>query len=264
MQLSDLGVPESARELLDDVLAKARIIFGEEFVGMYGYGSLAMGDFDPASSDLDIIVAVAREVREETGQELQRLYAEMLRSNHPWMRRLEAAFVPVALLRSHLTATPMRHVIMNTGISTFGVGTDVLEWDWILNRHSAWRGNVVFAGPSPRTLIDPISPDVIRKTVRDELVHSWSRHLHGPEWMKPRKYQAFVVLTMCRALYALEGGELISKPRAAAWALHTLDPTWKPLIQWAMHYRHDSEAGDLTETLSFLRFAVTRGGPSTA
>jgi Domain of unknown function (DUF4111) len=36
-------------------------------------------------------------------------------------------------------------------------------------------------------------------------------------WLRPRNYQAFAILTMCRDLYVLEHGKVVPKPPALAW-----------------------------------------------
>jgi hypothetical protein len=47
------------------------------------------------------------------------------------------------------------------------------------------------------------------------------------------------VLSMCRALYCLEHGKVISKPAAAAWASQRLDPPWPELVDQALGWRTD-------------------------
>ena len=46
--------------LLDELLHSMKAILNEELIGFYLDGSLALGDFDPATSDVDFIAAVAR------------------------------------------------------------------------------------------------------------------------------------------------------------------------------------------------------------
>ena len=48
--------------ILADLLARVQAVLGENFVGMYLYGSLATGTFDPESSDIDFLVATQAKV----------------------------------------------------------------------------------------------------------------------------------------------------------------------------------------------------------
>jgi predicted nucleotidyltransferase len=43
------------------------------------------------------------------------------------------------------------------------------------------------------------------------------KRMHA-EVMRPRKYQAYAILTMCRVLYTFKRGEIVSKQQAASWA----------------------------------------------
>jgi hypothetical protein len=80
--------------------------------------------------------------------------------------------------------------------------------------------------------------------------------LNNPDWIRRREYQAFATLTMCRALYALEHGDIVSKPVAARWALEALDSRWAELIDRAAAWPQEPQSDSLTETVEFIRYAV--------
>ncbi len=246
-------IPMNLRWFLEEFPGVVSGALRDEFVGLYGYGSLVAGDFDPASSDLDLVVALAHDLTDGRLGLLRGLHADLAGRSNPWARRLEVWYMPVGVLRAHDPARRSRCACLST-VSPFGE-TEPDE-SWILNRHTVREHSPALAGPMPASLIDPIDPHTIRRTVGSMLRNSWSRQIHQPDWMRPRKYQAFTVLTMCRALHALEHGELLSKPRAADWALRTLDPSWGPLIRGALARRADPTPDDMTPTLEFVRFAV--------
>jgi len=254
--------PGDAKALIAGFYPEVRRVLGDRIVGLLPFGSLAIGDFDPVSSDLDIVVATDLPLENEMEVRLRELYVELARRDGTWWKRLEVAIIPVDLLRRHDTASPRRHAFINTSIDVFWFGEDTLGDDWILNRRMAWKGNIAFTGPSPRTLIDPIDDDAVRGAIVRLLKESWAQHLNGSDWMKPAKYQAFTVLTMCRALYALEHGEVVTKPRAAAWAMASLDRRWVPLISDALANRSNPERRELTGTLELLRWTIQQAAPS--
>jgi Domain of unknown function (DUF4111) len=76
--------------------------------------------------------------------------------------------------------------------------------------------------------------------------------------LRPRNYQAFAVLTMCRDLYVVDHRVLVSKPVAAAWAGRRLGPPWTALVERALAWRADERPDDqsLPETLRFVAHAV--------
>ena len=47
---------QDVNEILDLLLTEAKDVLGNQFVGMYLYGSLSSGDFDPKSSDIDFLI----------------------------------------------------------------------------------------------------------------------------------------------------------------------------------------------------------------
>ena len=238
------------------LLEQTRAVLGTQFVGLYLYGSLSSGDFDPASSDIDFLAVTEGELPPETVERLGAMHARLASSGLPWANRLEGSYIPRAAL--------LRHDPSNARHPTIG-----LDWDfglgqhgpeWVIQRWIVREQGVTLAGPPPATLIDPVTPEMLRAAVIDSLLGFWAEQLQGPEpeWLRTREYQAFAVLTMCRALYTLAQGALVSKPAAAAWARAALDSQWVPLIERALAWRHDRRPDDLTETLDFVRFAVER------
>jgi hypothetical protein len=74
--------------------------------------------------------------------------------------------------------------------------------------------------------------------------------------------QAYAILTLCRALYAIHYGEQVSKKRAASWVQEQF-PQWTGLIQNAFIWRSDPAKYEkvnpetmMPETLRFIEFAV--------
>jgi hypothetical protein len=80
-------------------------------------------------------------------------------------------------------------------------------------------------------------------------------------WLRQRKNQAFVVLTLCRLLYTLESGAVASKPGAARWAQQAVGPRWAGLIERALAGQQDSTEipdSDADETVALIQHTVDR------
>ena len=58
-------VPLVVHRQLEAVVAAARDILGEELVGVYLHGSLAMGGFHPSESDLDLLAVVRQPMTDD-------------------------------------------------------------------------------------------------------------------------------------------------------------------------------------------------------
>ena len=67
-------------EVLQALLANVGAILGERFYGLYLYGSLASGDFNPRRSDIDFLVVTEGLLPEEMIAALDEMHAQMAAS----------------------------------------------------------------------------------------------------------------------------------------------------------------------------------------
>ena len=254
MSAADGPTPYPAvNDALALLLHEAGTILGAEFVGLYLYGSLSLGDFTPGSSDVDFLIVTRTVLPTATQESLAALHARLAASELPYARKLEGWYFPLAALRRD---DPAARVPTIGADWPFGLSEPGAVW--IIERWIVRERGVTVAGPSPDTLIDPVSPEALRGAVRALLRDFWAQQLGGPEWLRPRDYQAFAILTMCRALHTLAVGTVVSKPAAAAWASAHLDPRWSPLIARPLAWRHDERPDDMGAMLAFVRWTVER------
>ena len=131
---------------------------------------------------------------------------------------------------------------------------------WIVQRYVLRERGIALAGPAPRTLIDPVSPNDLRQAMLAILKGWASQILDDPAQIKHRGGQSYTVLSLCRVLYTLQYGTVVSKHVAARWAQEALDSEWTPLIERTWEGRHnpglDASPEDVDETLEFIRFAL--------
>ncbi|HLZ68505.1 MAG TPA: aminoglycoside adenylyltransferase domain-containing protein [Dehalococcoidia bacterium] len=240
--------------LLGLLLDETRATLRHEFVGMYLHGSLATGDFDPQSSDIDALIVTASEPDAATIAALAAMHRRIAAGGLTWAARLECSYIPRAALRRY-DQTKARHPQIGAD-KPFAVRQH--EHDWVIERHILRERGIVLDGPTAAGLIDPVSRAELSNAVRTILQGWWRQILEQPAWFAERVYQAFAVLTMCRALHTLRAGEVVSKPAAAAWAGDALGARWAPLIEQALAWRHDPGSGDPSDALAFVRFAIER------
>jgi hypothetical protein len=86
--------------------------------------------------------------------------------------------------------------------------------------------------------------------------------LAEPITFKSRGYQSYIVLTMCRILYTLQHGAVVSKHAAADWAQASLGARWRPVIERAFTGRRmpqaEAQPDDADETLNLMRYTLAR------
>lgn len=243
--------------LLSELLSGVQSILGNHLIGMYLFGSLAMGDFD-TSSDIDVAVVTDEEISPELFAELYAMHARIAGIDSPWATQLEVSYLSLHNLRRY----DPQHSLHPHLDRDKGEKLGMQRHARVVERHVLRERGIVLIGPSPRELIDPISPDDLRRAVL-EVVDEWLRPmLDAPTPFTGRGYQSYTVLSICRMLYTLEHGEIVSKPTAARWAQAKLDERWSPLIERALAGRHtpylDPDADDVNETRALMRYMLER------
>ncbi len=253
----DAGPPTPYPEVnatLAALLAGVQASLGPRLVGLYLYGSLASGDFDPASSDVDfVVVTTGAPLPGEIVAALEAMHARLAASGLKWAPKLEGMYITQTALRRYDPA--------DGPFPTVNEGAFYLahqDSPWVLQRQVLREHGVVVAGPPPAALIDPVPPAALRQAILEFLREWWAPMLANPARLQTPVYQAYAVLTLCRAMHTLSTGRLASKPAAARWALSALDERWRPLIHWALAPRAAAEASRLDAVLSFIRHALER------
>ncbi|MBC7878825.1 MAG: DUF4111 domain-containing protein [Anaerolineales bacterium] len=241
-------------EIINLLLSGVKEILGRQFLGMYLYGSLASGDFNSETSDIDFLVVTTDSLSDETISELEAMHNRTWATNLKRAGKLEGAYVPKELIRRH-NPNGSRCPTINEGKFYM----DGLGSDWIIQRHVLREYGVVVEGPDPKTIIDFVTASDIRGAVLGVLREWWFPMLDDPSWLREHEIgdQAFAVITMCRVLHALEHGTIVSKPKAIQWARQKLDTPWISLIDKAMAASEHKEQGDLlNDALDFIRFTM--------
>ncbi len=183
-----------------------------------------------------------------------------MRSTSPWAQHLEGSYVPKDELRQVDESRPPWWYLDNGAselVKDNHCNTAVVRW-------SLREKGVVLAGPDPKTLIEPVSADELRRDVLTALREyaDWLRM--NPAYS--RRGQGVTVLSICRILHTFESGLVTTKREAGEWALGALSPEWASLVQHALDDRPDPwvkvrEPADpvvVSRTLAFVDYAVER------
>ncbi len=262
---SDVSWPTAypdVNAVLGDLGTALQGILGSRFIGMYVYGSLALGDFDPAGSDIDFLVATDGELSPEQFVALSELHRRFDASGSPWAARVEAAYIPAAILQGR-NAGGAKYPQVEKGEPVVLLP---LEDGWPFQCHSLREHGVTVVGPDPHELVAPVSYRAMREAAA-VIVSDWlALSQRDPEWLawlEDRTGQAFVVLTLCRLLYTLDTGDVASKPQAAQAVALGPAGRWSALIERSLtlQRRHvETPAEDVEATLALLRFTAARLG----
>lgn len=239
-----------AAEMLQALLSGVRQVMGDNLAGMYVRGSLALGDFHPGSSDIDFLVATRSPVSGKTLADLEDFHDRLAKMSNPYAEELEGAYIDLAELRSYQAGRRFPTLSRGEALKLAAHGSN-----WVLERWTVREHGIILTGPEPKTLIAPISKEQIRSAVTDRLRDwlDWCDQPEDPAWRKPLNHLAYVVETMCRALYTLACGEVCSKPRAVEWALGALPEPWHTLVEQSRGWRADNRTTPDDATIAEVR-----------
>lgn len=252
-KLSPTPYPE-VNAVLKELLPDVQEILGNQFIGLYLHGSLAYGDFNPRTSDVDFLVVTARRLSGETFSALKSMHAHLFVSGPAWSQKLEGAYIPKKDLCRHNPAhAPVPWLGEDGHFALEGLGSD-----WIIQRWILRKKGIVVAEPLLKPMIAPVSAVDLREAVRGSLREWWSPPFPSPERFQSDEYQVYATLTMCRSLYVLEHGAVASKPAAARWARSALGEPWAGLIAEAAGWQEGAGFDRLAETLEFVYFTLER------
>ncbi len=251
---------EQLDEVLGELVAAVRRILGDTFVGAYLQGSFALGAGD-LHSDCDFVIATTILPRGSAESALRSLHDEIPTRPGHWTKHLEGSYADVTSLRS------------SSGLGTPWLFCDhghrELIWDTHCNSlHTRWilrnRG-IVLDGPPITDLIDAVSPEELRASMREALASLEDDLL---TWL-PLDIawsQRYIVSNFCRVLYSLDTAEVASKRAAMQWAQQHLDPKWRPLLQQCIEDRalgwnpdERPRAGSLEAAFEFAAYARAVG-----
>ncbi|HMO58684.1 MAG TPA: DUF4111 domain-containing protein [Roseiflexaceae bacterium] len=238
--------------VLNLMLSKLQAILRDHLIGLYLGGSLALGDFNPDRSDIDFIVVTANELPPEMIAALEEMHTHLWATGMKWARKLDGSYVPQQVFR-HWNAdhTPCPFVEGDTFTLT-------TQGSALIQRHIIHQHGVMVAGPHPRMLLDPVNADELRHMLRNMLETWWRPLLDDPAWVQQPQKQPFAILSMCRTLYTLEHGVVVSKPVAARWCQQSIGKQWTPLIEWALAWPHEPGSTNLAATLNLIRYTLDR------
>ncbi len=187
--------------VLTDLAMKLQDTLGNNFVGMYLQGSLAIGDFD-LTSDVDFIVVTNKDLSDTEVQGVQKVHTFTYNQNNRWVKRLEYSFFPKQKLREH--SSPYTDGIRTTtdkrNLWYFDNGNPTIKMsdhcNTMVTRWTVREKSIPVLGPNPISLIDFISADELRKEIRDTLVGWGEELLQNPEPYRNRFYQSYLYTTL--------------------------------------------------------------------
>jgi hypothetical protein len=150
------------RDVVFPVRAAIQETTQSSLVGLYIYGSLVAGDFDPEVSDIDMIAVLSVDAVDELAAALEAMHDALARRHPVWDGRIDVVYVTASHLR-HCQSTAAPLAVISPG-EPFHVVSGGLEW--ILTWYPARQEAVSLVGPPMSSIVPEISEAVFLDQVR--------------------------------------------------------------------------------------------------
>jgi streptomycin 3"-adenylyltransferase len=234
--------PARVRSQIDGIVAGLEVAMGEELVGLYLHGSLALGSFNPEVSDVDLLAVARRKLILEEKAELATLFAEwsgrpckielhVLAETelHPWRHPLPFDFHWGESWREAFEAD-LEEALSRQRLADPDLAAHVT----VTIRHG-----VALVGPAPQDVLPDLPwPDYVDSLVADL---AWALDTEWPNAL-------YRVLSPARIWATLATRDVHSKDSGAAWALERLPTDLRPLLARGLaRHRGESASFELQE-----------------
>lgn len=251
--------PPAVRAQVERLTAGFRQVIADHLAGVYLHGSLALGCFNPARSDLDLLIltsaavspaqkrALARLLLEQSGQPapvevsvLRRAYLE------EWQHPCRFDFHYSESWREKYTA------LLQEKTPSAWTGEPATDADLAGHLTVTRARSICLWGLPPQEAIPPVpEADYLDSVLADVLDEKYGLD-------SPTASPVYVVLNACRTLAYLQTHQVLSKREGGEWAQERLPACLQPVVAAALAaYEQDSGDERLPrETLRASGFAA--------
>ncbi|MFO3183478.1 nucleotidyltransferase domain-containing protein [Legionella pneumophila serogroup 1] len=166
IQFKDIRHP-TVNHLLTELLSALQSILKENLLSVYVYGSFVWGDFDEASSDIDIFVALNKEIAPQEFEALNNLHNNLVKDFPVWNDRIEVAYASYKMLQ-HFKTNISKIAVISPGES-FNIKS--AGTDWLINYYLLQNKSIILYGPKPKSIIAPVSNSEFVAHVKNKLLN---------------------------------------------------------------------------------------------
>jgi hypothetical protein len=203
-----VALPPEVSRYLDRLVGELRLVLGDRLSGVYALGSLALGDFRPCRSDIDVYAVVDRPL--DADVKLSVAAACRHRRLPCPARKLEMVLVCAAVAAA-AGAAPDWELNLNTGEGRpdhagLDPAAEPRHW-FVVDLAVAHQCGLTLFGPPPQELIAAPDPADVRAAQLD-VVAWYVRHGEEDE----------VAAAAGRAWHWRDTGLFVPKRRAIEWA----------------------------------------------
>ena len=224
------ALPEEVKQLMGQYIAELKEIFlDEKIVGVYIYGSIALGAFHVDTSDVDFVTVISDSVNEK--QQLVELHKKL--SGSTLGKRMDGMYISLADLGKYNDE-------MNEYVYCADGKANVGHWD--INAVTWWtlkNQGITVTGKEAEDLPFQIRWDDVVHTMKYNVEQYWSGKAKQPYLFFIEEWVESAVVTMGRILYTLDHKTIVSKDRGLQYLLECSEEEWDLLLKEVARIREN-------------------------
>jgi Aminoglycoside adenylyltransferase, C-terminal domain len=255
------GCPPDGRRQVDRLIAGLQTCLAGNLTGVYLHGSLAMACFNPARSDVDLLVVARQAMPVETKRDLAALLLDVSCCPSP----VEISCLCHADLVPWRYPTPFDFHYSEMWRDAYVrdlAGDSWRGWNAVRRDDEDLAAHITITRRRGVCLYGPPVGEVFPVVPRRDFLASVLGDVLSPEFGLDAvaKNPVYVVLNACRTLAYLRSGEILSKDEGGAWALLALPGRFHSTLVAALDaYRDFANDGGLSKEPAAEFAAYMRG-----
>lgn len=228
--MSENKIPEVVRAMLDEYVFNLRIYFGSKVFGVYLYNSIALGAFDENKSDIDFVTVLNEKFTNGEVQALREVHRR-LKKTFKFAKRMEGMYITIDEVgKCDFELDP--YVYFAGGKLHSGhYDANYITW-WTLS-----KCGIEVESPKISKLSIATYFDNVLENMDYNLNCYWKSKLNSKIIFFSDTWVEFSVLTMCRIMYTIKSGDVISKVQAAESIIEDIPEDFRIIVKEALRIR---------------------------
>lgn len=228
--------PQNIHDLIEDFIEAFKEALGNNLVGIYLHGSLAMGCFNPESSDIDILIVIKQILSKDKKQELANLILDFI--DRPPANGIEVSVVTLESMQHFQYPTPFelhyshmyKNEFKNGKIEFSSIQTDPdLAAHIVVVRE---RGVVLYGKPIADVFSPVPNKYYLHSTIDD--VETGLKKIKNGQYDDQHAIPVYEVLNACRTLAFIDDSVIRSKREGGEWGMNHLPNRFRLVISESM------------------------------
>ncbi|MFD1776220.1 aminoglycoside adenylyltransferase domain-containing protein [Paenibacillus rhizophilus] len=217
------------RHALDQLVQLFKEEMTDNLAGIYLHGSLAMGCFNPAESDIDLLVVAYEKLSVETNKRIaKRLLA--LHDELPNRRGIELSIILESCLTDFVYPTPFEFHYSDYHREKYRTDENYIcggfeDADLAAHFTVTYHRGVALYGKPVREAFAPVGRQYYLDSILSDIEGAPHNIVHSP---------VYYTLNLCRVLFFLQEGIVASKKEGGEWGALNLPLQYRDTVRLAL------------------------------